>query len=79
MVCKGCKIVGAGIIIIALLQAILVSVLPAEYLGVMAGVSRFFEVMIPILAVGALLKYLCMCCRKHADCETTTVRETIVR
>lgn len=73
MICKGCKIVGMGIIVIALLQAILVSVLPAEYLGVMAGVSRFFEVMIPILAVGALLKYLCVCCRKAGEsCDTTT-------
>ena len=54
------------IVIIALVMAIAVNALPPERLGYLVPVSRFFEVMIPILGVGALLKYLC-CCRHHHD------------
>ncbi|MEE3003030.1 MAG: hypothetical protein VX335_01635 [Pseudomonadota bacterium] len=46
-------------VVLALLVAILVSVLPKEQLIYLINITRFFEVMIPILAVGALLKYLC--------------------
>lgn len=49
------------IVAIALLQAVLASVLPQEYLEYVVGVSRFFDIMLPVLAVGALLKYLCKC------------------
>ncbi|MBT4804445.1 MAG: hypothetical protein HON78_05575 [Legionellales bacterium] len=53
---------------LALLVAILVSVLPKEQLIYLINITRFFEVMIPILAVGALFKYLCSgdasCCNK---------------
>ena len=45
--------------VIALLVAILASVLPQDKIVYLINVTRFFEVMIPILAVGALLKYLC--------------------
>lgn len=66
MMLKACKSIGLVIIVLAVLQGILVSVLPPDYLGYMAGISRFFEVMIPILAVGALLKYIC-CCKKCVE------------
>ncbi|MBI5447738.1 MAG: hypothetical protein HY939_03300 [Gammaproteobacteria bacterium] len=56
----------AVIVVIALIMAIAVNLLPPEKLAVLVPVSRFFEVMIPILGVGALLKYLC-CCRHHDD------------
>ncbi len=56
----------AIIVIIALVMAIAVNLLPPERLGLLVPVSRFFEVMIPILGVGALLKYLC-CCQHHHD------------
>ena len=56
----------AIIVIIALVMAIAVNLLPPERLGLLVPVSRFFEVMIPILGVGALLKYLC-CCHHHHD------------
>ncbi|MBT4885325.1 MAG: hypothetical protein HON55_04145 [Legionellales bacterium] len=53
---------------LALLVAVLVSVLPKEHLIYLINITRFFEVMIPILAVGALFKYLCSdgvgCCNK---------------
>ena len=44
---------------VALLVAVLVSVLPKDQLIYLVNITRFFEVMLPILAVGALLKYLC--------------------
>ena len=46
-------------VILALLVAVLVSVLPKDQLIYLINITRFFEVMIPILAVGALFKYLC--------------------
>jgi hypothetical protein len=52
---------------LSLLVAILVSILPKEQLIYLINITRFFEVMIPILAVGALFKYLCYsdsCCDK---------------
>jgi hypothetical protein len=49
-------------IIIALVLAVLVSSPNKElHLNLAIAVSRFFDVMIPILAVGALIKYLLGC------------------
>ena len=48
-----------GILGIALVVAILATILPPQQLQVLSFVSRFFEIMIPFLAVGALIKYLC--------------------
>ena len=45
--------------IVAILVAVLVSVLPKEQMIYLVNITRFFEVMIPILAVGALFKYIC--------------------
>jgi hypothetical protein len=44
---------------LALLLAILASILPQDKLTSIIYISRFFDVMIPVLAVGALIKYLC--------------------
>lgn len=55
------------IVAIAVIMAIAVNVLPPEKLGYLVPVSRFFEVMIPVLGVGALLKYLCCCHHHHCD------------
>lgn len=60
------RAIGAIIVIIAVAMAVLVTVLPPEKVGYLVPVSRFFEVMIPVLGVGALLKYLC-CCHHHGD------------
>ena len=43
---------------IALAIALLASFLPQEHLQALGLISRFFEIMIPFLAVGALIKYL---------------------
>jgi hypothetical protein len=34
------------------------------WLSIVGTFARFFDVALPILAVGALLKYLCCCPRK---------------
>ena len=55
------KIFSTVILVIALAMAIAVNVMAPEKLGYLVPVSRFFEVMIPVLGVGALLKYLFSC------------------
>lgn len=67
------------VILVALLMGILVSVLPQDRLADLFYVSRFIEVMIPILGVGALIKYLfschsyCAACKTKIDINKTTV------
>ncbi len=48
-------------LVLAVIMGISVSVMPQEKLMDLVYVSRFIEVMIPILAVGALIKYLFSC------------------
>lgn len=55
------------IVLLAVLMGILVLVMPPEKIMYLVNVSRFFEVMIPILGVGALLKYICCCHSHHGD------------
>ena len=43
---------------VALLLAILAVSMPLQLMGGVILFTRFFEVMIPVLAVGALVKYL---------------------
>lgn len=52
-------------LLLALLMGVMVSVMPPERLQDLIVVSRFIEVMIPILAVGALIKYLFSCGNKN--------------
>ena len=52
------KIIATIFIILAVALAITVSIKPQQSLSFIVFVSRFFDVMIPILAVGALIKYL---------------------
>jgi len=64
-----CKVLIGVIILIALVLALTISfVNPANQkaLSYVIFASRFFDVMIPILAVGALLKYLL--CHKGCCC-----------
>jgi uncharacterized membrane protein YedE/YeeE len=51
------------IIVIAIIVAILASVWPQERLSDIIYVTRFFDVTLPILAFGALVKYLASCGR----------------
>lgn len=60
------KVLGAVITVIALALAVIVSFWHAEGLDYIIFISRFFDVMLPILAVGALLKFIFSPC--HCDC-----------
>lgn len=52
------------IVIVAIIVGILGVVLPADRLHDLLIIVKFFDVMLPILAVGALIKYLCCCKNK---------------
>jgi len=66
--CK--KIMAILFIIAALVLAVLVSSPNKEaHLNLAIAVSRFFDVMIPILAVGALIKYL-LCSGSSCKCDS---------
>lgn len=58
-----CKFFVMFFTFLALLLGVLAVSMPMDWLGFVMMFSRFFEVMIPVLAVGALLKYL-WCCNK---------------
>lgn len=67
------KVVAGIVIIIALALALVVSIWHQQGLAYIIFVSRFFDVMLPVLAVGALLKYLlcghsCCCCKPESSC-----------
>lgn len=56
------------IILIAIILAILGITLPRNHLPIIIIITNFFDIMIPVLAVGALVNYLwksCTCCRKE--------------
>lgn len=70
------------IIIIALALAVFITVGHKENLGYILYVTRFFEVMLPILAAGALIKYLafghhqsCCCCGHSETCACPCHKE----
>lgn len=80
MWCKVCSII---IILIAAVIAFLAcSSFAAQIQNYLLIVAKFFDVMLPILGAGALLKYLlksnqgCGCCTKAGNCETTTTCST---
>ena len=52
------KIISYTTIAIAVILALFASFLSPERLGAIMFAVKFFEVMIPVLAVGALIKYL---------------------
>ncbi len=57
MKCK--PILNFTIFTVAIVLGILVTVWPHERMTEILYATRFFEVMLPVLAVGALIKYLC--------------------
>ena len=46
-------------VILAVTLAVLGSVLPPAYIQNFMLITNFFDILIPVLAVAALLKYLC--------------------
>jgi hypothetical protein len=55
------KILAIVFLVLALIMGIAVTVIPQERLMDLVYISRFIEVMIPVLAVGALIKFLFTC------------------
>ena len=55
------------IVLIAIVLAILSVTFNREALTVVVVTSHFFEVMIPVLAVGGLLKWIFCCGKCHKD------------
>ena len=71
---RSCSKVWAIVVIaIALIVAILASVWPQERLADIIYITRFFDVTLPILAFGALVKYICCgkgsCCCNTGKCD----------
>lgn len=56
------------IILIALVVGILAITLPRDALIRLIVFRDFFDITLPILGFGALVKYLCSCCCNH--CKT---------
>lgn len=81
MCCKkscGCKKTFVSVIIaIALLLAIAVSVWHQKGLSYIVFVGRFFDIMIPVLGVGSLIKYLVWGgCHKTCDDQNKIETDT---
>jgi hypothetical protein len=62
------KTLAVVITVIALALAVIVSFWHSEGLDYIIFISRFFDVMLPILAVGALLKFIFSGCRCNCNC-----------
>lgn len=79
--CKiGHKFIVIVTVLIALAAAALVTVWHEQGLTYIVFISRFFDIMLPVLAVGALLKYLFTCpyhhrCRCGENCSCKTEKD----
>jgi hypothetical protein len=60
------------VIIVAIAVGVLALVLPRDQLVKLIIFRDFFDVTLPILAFGALIKYLCTCCMKCMVCHEKT-------
>ena len=63
------RIFVATIIVIAIAVGVFALVLNPDKLVTLIIFRDFFDVTLPILAFGALIKYLCTCCAKCTDCH----------
>lgn len=66
------KILTVVFILIAVALALVVSFWRQEGFNYVVNVSRFFDVMLPVLAVGALIKYLM---HGHCHCQSSCCKE----
>ena len=60
------RIFVALIVLIAIAVGVFALVLPRDQLVRLIIFRDFFDVTLPILAFGALVKYLCTCCSKYS-------------
>lgn len=63
------RIFVALIVIIAVGVGVFALVLPRDQLVKLIIFRDFFDVTLPILAFGALVKYLCSCCLSCTKCH----------
>jgi hypothetical protein len=62
------KLMVGFFVIIAVILGLLVNFLSPDHIEYIVPISKFFDAMLPVLAVGALLKYLCGC-NKCPKCD----------
>lgn len=65
------KIITILLVIVAVVLALAANLLPSDKVEYVIVVSRFFDIMLPVLGVAALLKYLCSCPMKKGCCNAT--------
>jgi hypothetical protein len=65
------RLFAALIILIAIAIGLFAVVLKPEQLARLIAFRDFFDVTLPILAFGALVKYLCTCCIKSGECRNS--------
>jgi hypothetical protein len=71
------RIFVALIIVVAVATGVFALVLPRDQLVRLIIFRDFFDVTLPILAFGALIKYLCTCCFKCRDCHEVVVEKKV--
>lgn len=64
-----CKYLTRILAAVAIIVGVLSLVLPMDKAAAIVAIENFFGVMLPILAVGALFKYI-FTCNKSAHCDT---------
>lgn len=57
------------VILVAIAVGVLALVLRSDQIINLVIFRDFFDVALPILAFGALIKYLCTCCAKCKNCH----------
>lgn len=57
------------VILIAVAVGVFALVLPRDQVIKLVIFRDFFDVALPILAFGALIKYICTCCAKCKNCH----------
>ncbi|MCD6039520.1 MAG: hypothetical protein K0S27_920 [Gammaproteobacteria bacterium] len=62
------KIFVALVIIVGVVVGVLALELPRDQIVKLIVFRDFFDVSLPILAFGALIKYLCTCSKKACGC-----------
>jgi hypothetical protein len=66
--CMLLKIFVALIVLLGIAVGILASALPRDQLVHLIVFRDFFDISLPILAFGALVKYLCSCPKRGCGC-----------
>lgn len=56
-----------GVVIVAVLVGLLFLFWPKDKMASLLAIPRFIEAVLPVLAIGALLKYLFCCSSSHNE------------